>query len=197
MEGGLGHEPPDDPGAGSKWRIGPAYAPGGSQAVKRSTLFRGVPVNVDPIPQNLIAVHDLLTETLTLANEEATRFGWGVAVFPRTGRFDAPVFGVVTCGGESTTLTYRLLQTLMELPVFVSGRVPATIRDGMAFGPRRSSPPPALLDQPVLHIMLTCCIGLSREDLDRTMPLESTVFAGDLKAPLILLTESRPDGWPR
>lgn len=153
-------------------------------------------MNVDPIPQNLIAVHDLLSEALAAANEPEARFGWGVAIFPRTGRFDAPVFGVVTCGGESTTLTYRLLQALMELPVFVSGRVPATIRDGMAFGPRRSAPPPALLDQPVLHVMLTCCIGLTREDMDRTMPLESTVFAGDLRAPIVLLTESRPVGWP-
>lgn len=154
-------------------------------------------MNVDPIPQNLVAVHDLLSETATAANEPSARYQWGVAIFPRTGRFDAPVFGVVTCGGESTTLTYRLLQSLMELPVYVSGRVPATIRDGMAFGPRRSAPPPALMDQPVLHIMLTCCIGSSTDDLDRTMPLESTVFAGDLKSPIILLTEGRPDGWPR
>lgn len=154
-------------------------------------------MNVDPIPQNLVAVHDLLTETYAIANERGNRFSWGVAIFPRTGRFDAPVFGVVTCGGESTTLTYRLLQSLMDLPVYVSGRVPATIRDGMAFGPRRSSPPPALMDQPVLHIMLTCCIGATTDDLDRTMPLESTVFAGDLKAPIILATEGRPEGWPR
>jgi hypothetical protein len=45
--------------------------------------------------------------------------------------------------------------------------------------------------------MLTCCIGATRDDLERTMPLESTVFAGDLKAPLILLTEVFPEGWPR
>jgi hypothetical protein len=158
---------------------------------------RGPSVNVDPIPQNLVAVHDLLSETYAQANAGSERFHWGVAVFPRTGRFDAPVFGVVTCGGESTTLTYRLLHSLMEQPVFVSGRVPATIRDGMAFGPRRSCPPPALMDQPVLHILLTCCIGSSRDDLDRTMPLEATVFAGDLKAPIVLLTENRPEGWPR
>jgi hypothetical protein len=154
-------------------------------------------VNLDPIPQNLVAVHDLLAETFAVANGECHRFNWGVAVFPRTGRFDAPVFGVVTCGGESTTLTYRLLQSLMDLPVYVSGRVAATIRDGMAFGPRRSSPPPALMDQPVLHILITSCIGLTLDDMDRTMPLESTVFAGDLKAPLVLLTETPPDGWPR
>ena len=135
-------------------------------------------MNVDPIPRNLVAVHDLLTETMTVANEANKRFVWGVAIFPRTGRFDAPVFGVVTCGGESTTLTYRLLQTLMELPVYVSGRVASTVRDGMAFGPRRTAPPPALLDQPVLHVMLTCCIGSTIDDLDRTMALESTVFAG-------------------
>jgi len=154
-------------------------------------------VNVDPIPQNLVAVHDLLTETIALANDNGGSFTWGVAIFPRTGRFDAPVFGVVTCGGESTTLTYRLLQALMEIPVYVSGRIPASIRDGMAFGPRRSAPPPALLDQPVLHVMVTCCIGSSRADLDRTMPLECTVFAGDLSAPIVLLAEGKPEGWPR
>ncbi len=153
-------------------------------------------MNVDPIPKNLIAVHDLLTETLAVAEDSGHGFSHGLALFPRIGRFDAPVFGVVTRGGESTTLTYRLLQSLAEIPVFISGRVPATIRDGMAFGPPRATPA-ALMDQPVLHIMLTTCIGSTREDMDRTMSLESTVFAGDLKAPIILLTEGRPDGWPR
>lgn len=154
-------------------------------------------MNVDPIPQNIVAVHDLLAETMVYANEREPRYNWGVAIFPRTGRFDAPVFGVVTCGGESTTLTYRMLQALMEIPVAVSGRVPAIIRDGMAFGPRRSVPPPALLDQPVLHLMLTCRIGTTVEDVDRTMALESTVFAGDLRAPIVLLTDAGvPEGWP-
>ncbi|MEZ4588791.1 MAG: hypothetical protein R2909_20640 [Gemmatimonadales bacterium] len=39
-------------------------------------------MNVDPIPQNLVAVHDLLSEAFTLANEDGTRFTWGVAIFP-------------------------------------------------------------------------------------------------------------------
>jgi hypothetical protein len=29
------------------------------------------------------------------------------------------------------------------------------------------------------------------------MPLESTIFAGDLHSPIILLIEQRPAGWPR
>jgi hypothetical protein len=40
------------------------------------------------------------------------------------------------------------------------------------------------------------CIGSSRDDLERTQPLESSIFAGDLNAPIILLTEIRPEGWP-
>lgn len=153
-------------------------------------------MNVDPIPKNLIAVHDLLTETLAIAQDNGHTFNYGFAFFPRTGRFEAPVFGVITRGGESTTLTYRMLQTLLGQMVHVSGRVPATVRDGVSFGAGQT-PPPALLDQPVLHVSLTCSIGLTPDDYDRTMPLESTVFAGDMRAPIILLTDQRPAGWPR
>jgi len=60
-------------------------------------------VNVDPIPKNLIAVHDLLTEALATTNDSERCLGYGVALFPRSGRLDAPVFGVVTRGGESTS----------------------------------------------------------------------------------------------
>lgn len=153
-------------------------------------------MNVDPIPKNLIAVHDLLTETLAIAQDNGHPFDYGFAFFPRTGRFEAPVFGVVTRGGESTTLTYRMLHVLLGQRVYISGRVPATVRDGMSFGPKRI-PPPALLDQPVLHVSLTCSIGMTMDDDERTMPLESTVFAGDLSAPIIFLLEQRPAGWPR
>jgi hypothetical protein len=153
-------------------------------------------MNVDPIPKNLIAVHDLLMEALAVSQDNGGGCKYGVAVFPRTGRFDAPVFGIVTRGGESTTLTYRLLRNLMDQAVLISGRVSATLRDGMSFSPART-PPPALLDQPVLHLAIRCMIGTTPDDLERTMPLESTVFAGDLKAPLILLMEARPEGWPR
>ena len=153
-------------------------------------------MNVDPIPKNLIAVHDLLTETLAIAQDNGHTFNYGFAFFPRTGRFEGPVFGVITRGGESTTLTYRMLQTLLGQTVHVSGRVPATVRDGVSFGGGQT-PPPALLDQPVLHVSLTCSIGMTPDDHDRTMPLESTVFAGDMRAPIILLTDQRPAGWPR
>ncbi|MGH7559417.1 MAG: hypothetical protein ACRENB_00195 [Gemmatimonadales bacterium] len=152
-------------------------------------------MNVDPIPKNLVPVHELLTETLDTANDSGECFGYGVALFARTGRFDAPVFGVVTRGGESTTLTYRMLQALVDQPVFISGRVASAVRDGMSFGPPRV-PPPALLDQPILHLTFTMLVGASRDDLDRTHPLESTIFAGDLKAPIVLLLEKRPAGWP-
>jgi len=153
-------------------------------------------MSADPIPKNLIAVHDLLTEALAISQDSGGSCKYGIAIFPRTGRFEAPVFGVVTRGGESTTLTYRMLRNLMDQNVLISGRVSATLRDGMSFAPSRT-PPPALLDQPVLHLSIRCSIGMTPEDQDRTMALESTVFAGDLKAPLVLLMEYRPDGWPR
>ncbi len=152
-------------------------------------------MNVDPIPKNLVAVHDLLTEALAVAQDSGAGLSYGVALFPRTGRFDAPVFGLVTRGGESTTLTYRLLQNLLDMPVHISGRVVASVRDGMALTPSRT-PPPALLDQPVLHLSIRLAIGPTFDDCDRTMPLESTVFAGDLLAPILLLMERRPEGWP-
>jgi hypothetical protein len=150
---------------------------------------------VDPTSANVLAVHDLLTETLAAANAAGGEFGYGVALFPRPGRFEALVFGVVTRGGESTTLTYRLLQSLMDQTVWVSGRVGASIRDAKSFGPPRAAPT-GLLDQPVLHLMLTCWMGPHPEDTDRTMPLESTVFAGEMRAPIVLLTKHRPAAWP-
>jgi hypothetical protein len=153
-------------------------------------------MNVDPIPKNLIVVHDLLTEALTIAQDSGSSLQYGIALFPRTGRFEAPVFGVVTRGGESTTLTYRLLRSLMEHTVVISGRVLATVSDGMSFSASRT-PPPALLDQPVLHLTIRCVIGMTPDDHERTMPLESTIFAGDMKAPLLFLLESKPEGWPR
>lgn len=152
-------------------------------------------MNPEPIPQDILAVHDLLRETLVIARDKGGPFHYAVAVFPRTGRFGAPVFGIATSGGESTVLTYRMLQSLVELPVYLSGRVPATIREGLSYGPPRVIPA-ALLDQPVLRIGFTCCIGASRDDLDRTQPLETSVFAGDLTAPIILVLDARPEGWP-
>jgi hypothetical protein len=150
---------------------------------------------VDPTSAKLLAVHDLLTETLAAANAAGGEFGFGIALFPRPGRFEALVFGLVTRGGESTTLTYRLLQSLMDQTVWISGRVGASIRDAKSFGPPRATPT-GLLDQPVLHLMLTCWMGPHPEDTDRTMPLESTVFAGEMRAPIVLLTKYRPAGWP-
>ena len=150
---------------------------------------------MDPTSAKLLAVHDLLTETLAAANAAGGEFGFGIALFPRPGRFEALVFGLVTRGGESTTLTYRLLQSLMDQTVWISGRVGASIRDAKSFGPPRATPT-GLLDQPVLHLMLTCWMGPLPEDTDRTMPLESTIFAGEMRAPIVLLTRYRPAGWP-
>ena len=150
---------------------------------------------MDPTSAKLLAVHDLLTEILAAANAAGGEFGFGIALFPRPGRFEALVFGLVTRGGESTTLTYRLLQSLMDQTVWISGRVGASIRDAKSFGPPRATPT-GLLDQPVLHLMLTCWMGPLPEDTDRTMPLESTIFAGEMRAPIVLLTRYRPAGWP-
>ncbi len=152
-------------------------------------------MNVDPTPNNLLAFHDLVSETLAAAHDRGESLGYGIALFPRLGRFEAPVFGVLTCGGESTTLTYRLLHDLIGCPIYISGRVPATVSDAMAYSTAREMPL-SLLGQPVLHLLLTMYVGASVGDLERTQPLESTLFAGDLTAPLVLLTETRPRGWP-
>ncbi len=144
---------------------------------------------------DVLAVHDQLMETLQAANDAGGGFGWGVALFPRPGRFEALVFGVVTRGGESTTLTYRMLASLAEHPVWVSGRVAASLRDAKSFGPPRATPT-GLLDQPVLHLMFTCWMGATPDEMERTQAFESTIFAGELRAPVLLLLKRRPDGWP-
>jgi hypothetical protein len=89
-----------------------------------------------------------------------------------------------------------MLQSLSEYPLHMSGRVLAIVRDGMSYGPPRT-PPAALLDQPVLHLGFTCWTGATLEENERTMPLECNLFAGDLRAPIVLLLESKPEGWPQ
>jgi hypothetical protein len=153
-------------------------------------------MNVDPMSTNLTAVHDLVTEALAVAEDNDTPCNYGIAIFPRAGRFEAPVFGVLTRGGESTTLTYRMLRTLMDHQVLISGRVLATLHDTMAFSPSRV-PPPALLDQPALHVSFKSFIPVGQGQLDQTMALESTVFASELEAPIVLVMENRPQGWPK
>ncbi|MGQ0702180.1 MAG: hypothetical protein ACT4PM_03490 [Gemmatimonadales bacterium] len=151
-------------------------------------------MNGNPGPANLVAVHDLLTEALGQAEDSDTPCGYGIAIYPRLGRFDAPVFGVLTRGGESTTLTHRMLRSLMDHQVLISGQVPGQISDGTALTPSRVPPPP-LLDQAVLHLTFRCFIGVGEGPV-RTMPLDATVFAGELEAPIILVMERKPLGWP-
>lgn len=150
---------------------------------------------MEPINTNLGAVSDILAEVLDRANDAGEDFDYGLALFPRPGRFEALVFGILTRGGESTTLTHRLLQSLAAQPVWVAGRVRAGIRDAKSFGPPRALPT-GLLDQPVLHLVFSCQMGEVNGEPDRTMPFESTVFAGELRAPIVLLLRHRPAGWP-
>ncbi len=152
-------------------------------------------MSVNRGPGNLIGVQDLLAEALAAAEDSGAANKYGIAIYPRTGRFDSPVFGVLTRGGESTTLTYRLLRSLMNQHVLISGRVPATLSDGTAVSVSRV-PPAALLDQPALHVSIRSYIGVGDGDVERTMPLDSTVFAGELEAPIVFTMEQRPEGWP-
>ena len=102
----------------------------------------------DARPPALDSAYELLRDTLTTAIGRGADLSYGVALFPRTGRFDAPVFGVATLNGESLTLTYRLLRSVADRPAWLSGRVSAVVREGPAASLPRLVPP-AMFDQPV------------------------------------------------
>ncbi len=153
-------------------------------------------MSADAHPPALDTAFELLRDSLHTAVGRGGHFNYGVAIFPRTGRFDAPVFGVATMGGESLTLTYRLLRSLMDVPVWLSGQVRAAMGEGPSAATARLIPTP-MLDQPVLRLALTMRLGQDSDEAGRTMPLESLIFAADLMAPIILLFQDIPPGWPR
>ncbi len=152
-------------------------------------------MSVDPVPRDIPAVHDLLQSTLTTAAQAGAGYPYGFALFPRLGRFGDWQFGLATSGGESTTLTYRMLQSLHAVHLYVSGRVAAVVKEGLPGAVARPIPV-ALYDQPVLRLTVQCWMGATGDERAHVTTLISTFLARELSAPLILLAERRPSGWP-
>jgi hypothetical protein len=150
-----------------------------------------------PLPpsQQIPAIHELLLEVLASAQDRDLDASYGVALFQRPGPHGMPVFGIVTSSGESTVLTHRMLRALREQRVFISGRVGACIQEGLP-GSSPRAVPALLLDEPAVRITVTCVIGSSPDDVDRTASLSTSFVASELHAPLIVACLDRPDGWP-
>ena len=84
-------------------------------------------MSTEPIPQDLVAVHDLLRKRLPPLEIAAAAWATGSPFSPGRTIWRAG-FRHRDERRESTVLTYRMRQPLVEVPVYVSGRIPATVR---------------------------------------------------------------------
>jgi hypothetical protein len=131
-------------------------------------------------------VRDRLMQLITAASAEDHRFAYG---FLLHGRADdqGTVFGIITSGGESLVVTGAMLATLERELCWAYGAVPIRFQ---AVADTRA-------DRPVRELVVLVPDGVLRDaELRDYCPAHGRVSARELPEPLVLLTASRPAGWP-
>ncbi len=107
-------------------------------------------------------------------------------------------FGLITLGGESMPLTHRLLNALQGVACWVYGEVPAGIetadRDRHAVHVDDEGHPTDAMARTIMVTLLTP--DGSQPDDFAVCPAQGTMTPVTLTEPLLLLTATRPVGWP-
>jgi hypothetical protein len=105
--------------------------------------------------------------------------------------------GIITPGGESLSLTPRLLAGLARRPLWLYGTAAVALEAGDALAgvpARNMNDGDAPLASVLMHVE-----GLDRyaPGAQRIVEVEARVIADSLVQPLVVLTTSRPPSWPR
>lgn len=138
-------------------------------------------------------LHDLV-HCLTDRQECGLPVRWGVLIHTCA---ETRELAATTSGGTTLPLTLRLLRALSETTVWLGGRTPAVIDETPST--RDSSPMDVvLLDLPVPAIEVGVVSPTGWQTTGGSLTLRTQLDALDLmSAPVVLLTNARPAGWPR
>ena len=136
-----------------------------------------------------------LRNALRGSQQHGQALGYGFILLARK-RGRRMALGIITPGGESLTLTPRLLAGLARRPLWLYGTAPVAIEAGDAVAglpPRGMSNGDLPLASVLMHVE-----GLDRyaPGAQRVVEVEARVIADALVQPLVVLTTSRPEEWP-
>ncbi len=133
-------------------------------------------------------VRHRLTQLIAIASAEDQRFAYGFLLHRRDAG-QGMGFGIITSGGESLLATGALLASLERELCWAYGAVPLRLR---ARGADPLSP-----ERPIREIVIEVPDGILNDaELRAYCPAHGPVAAEAFAQPLVLLTASRPAGWP-
>ncbi len=142
-------------------------------------------------------VQEKLRQVMAGAASEGQEYCYGFLLHRRED-FGQLQFGLITLGGESMPLTHRLLNALQGVACWVYGEVPAGIetadRDRHAVHVDDEGHPTDAMARTIMVTLLTP--DGSQPDDFAVCPAQGTMTPVTLTEPLLLLTATRPVGWP-
>ena len=142
-------------------------------------------------------VQEKLRQVIAGAASEGQEYGYGFLLHRRED-FGQLQFGLITLGGESMPLTHRMLNALQGVVCWVYGEVPAGIetadRDRHAVHVDDEGRPTDTVARTLMVTLLTP--DGSQPDSSALCPAQGTMTPVTLTEPLLMLTATRPAGWP-
>ncbi len=143
-------------------------------------------------------VQEKLRQVIASAASEGHEYRFGFLLHRRED-FGQMQFGLITLGGESLPLTHRMLNALHDVVCWVYGEVPANLETS---DKDRHAVHVDDEGRPVDALARTLTVTLLTEegkapDSFALCPSQGTLTPDGLTEPLLLLTATRPHGWPR
>ena len=147
------------------------------------------------VPYHTIAFsQQKLRAALRRSGGQEPSLTYGFVVHSRR-QHERPVLGLITLNGESLPLNRRLLAALDGLPLWLFGHARVTLDQGT---PVDGIPDDKLDDAPLaILLMHIATFDVAAGVGHNLVEVEASIRAETLVQPLIVLTPSRPESWPR
>ncbi len=147
------------------------------------------------VPYHTIAFsQQKLRAALRRSGGQEPSLSYGFVVHSRR-QHERPTLGVITLNGESLSLNRRLLAALEGLPLWLFGHARVTLDTGT---PVDGVPEDKLEDAPLTALLMhIATFDVAASEAQNLVQVEASIRADTLVQPLIVLTPSRPESWPR